>query len=101
MKAWFYAVVLTFTIAVISCDSDRKSRIERAEELGRNDAIEFVDRADNKVVNELKLQDYLLMVRTKERDLKDAGYTKEAEKYIESFKHTLQEEDSVLYNLIF
>ena len=98
IKLLFSALLL---LLLASCGSANREREKKAEEMGKRDAVEFVMLHANRPKDELKLHGFLLDVRQKQKKLSDAGFPKVAEKYEHSFRITLMEKDSVLYNTVF
>lgn len=101
MRKLLFAVCVILTLGILAGCSKTARRNDKASELGRNDAMEFIEVANTRNVDPLKVQGMLLEVRWKERKMKEAGFDKAAENYIEAFTTTLSENDESLYREIF
>lgn len=85
--------------ALIACSNG--SRIDKAEKKGENDALHFIEMANSKKTKEIMLHDFLLNVRNNENMMIRAGYTKEAQVYVDAFEKTIAENDSAVYKRVF
>lgn len=93
-----FAVTAVISVAIVSCSD---SRAQKAAAMGEHDAMEFVQLKPSGKTGDLQRVDFILNIRYKERRLREAGFDKAADCYIEQFKTSLLEADSTLYAEIF
>lgn len=101
MRHYLFTIISSLILSLLSCSCSGNGRDEKASEMGRKDAEELISLFNAKKRNELKIQDFLLEVKEKERQLNAVGMGKGAAKYIETFKRTIYENDSALYKSVF